>query len=167
MAEAAPEKKLTELEISQQKIEAAEKALAAREAALIEKEADLKALADSSGNRPVRPSEAVCIGEGYLFEVRPKKADAGLPTKEIRCIDESEALRWYVATTPSPENPTKQVDPVKHQLEAICKDPARAERRNAALRLALIRSKAERGVPLTPEEELDLNRAEMIRMQGL
>ncbi len=74
----------------------------------------------------------VRVGDGYEFEVSPAKKDSPLQVKRIRACDESEAIRWYVATTPSPENPGKQVDPVKHPLTAKCLDAKREDRRKQA-----------------------------------
>jgi hypothetical protein len=145
------------------RLEAAEASLREREKAVNEREESLKAAEDSGAVRPVRPSEAVCVGDGYEFEVSPAKADSTLPAKRIRCCDESEAIRWYVATTASPENAGKQVDPVKHPLRAVCKDPRRDERRKQALLLASLRAKSERGNMLTEEEQAMLDAADMRR----
>jgi hypothetical protein len=147
-------------------LEELERRLLDKEKALAEKEEALRSNEDSGALRPVRPSEIVCVGEGFLFEVGPVKADSGLPTKEIACCDETEAIRWYVATTASPENPTKQVDPVKHQLRAVCNDPSRQDRRRRDLQLAAVRAKAERGNVLTPEEEQMLFQADLKRLQA-
>lgn len=146
------------------KLEELERKLAEREKSLTEREESLRSAEDSSAIRPVRPSEVVCVGDGYLFEVSPVKPESGLPKKEIRCCDESEALRWYVATTASPDNPTKQVDPVKYQLKAVCNDPTRTHKRQQDLKLAAIRAKAERGNPLTAEEEQALFQSDLSRL---
>lgn len=146
------------------KLEQAEAALKARESALSEREASLEARKDSSATRPVRPSEAVCVGDGYEFTVSPKKDGSPLPMKTVRACDESEALRWYVATTPSPENPTKQVDPVKHELIAKCTDAKRIEKQKRSLYLASLRAKAERGGDLTAEEQDILHAADLERL---
>lgn len=164
------EKKDLKEQLSQEerlaRLEAAEAALKERERAIAEKEESLRAAEDSSAVRPVRPSEAVCVGDGYEFEVVPLKASSGLPTKRVRACDESEAIRWYVATTASPENPGKQVDPVKHPLAATSKDPRREERKKQALILASLRAKAERGNMLTEAEQALLD-ADDLRRAGL
>jgi hypothetical protein len=164
------EKKDLKEQLSQEerlaRLEAAEAALKERERAIAEKEESLRAAEDSSAVRPVRPSEAVCVGDGYEFEVIPLKADSGLATKRVRACDESEAIRWYVATTASPDNPGKQVDPVKYPLKAVCKDQRREERRKQALILASLRAKAERGNMLT-EEEQSMLEADDMRRAGL
>lgn len=146
------------------RLEQAEAQLKEREAKLSEREASLEAQKDSGATRPVRPSEAVCVGDGYEFTVSPKKDGSALPTKKVRACDESEALRWYVATTASPENPAKQVDPVKHELVAKCTDPKRLDRQRNALLLASLRAKAERGGDLTNEEQEMLHQADLARL---
>lgn len=146
------------------RLEQAEAQLKEREAKLSEREASLEAQKDSGATRPVRPSEAVCVGDGYEFTVSPKKDGSSLPTKKVRACDESEALRWYVATTASPENPAKQVDPVKHELVAKCTDPKRLDRQRNALLLASLRAKAERGGDLTNEEQEMLHQADLARL---
>lgn len=146
------------------RLEKAEAELKAREAALSEREASIEAQKDSGAARPVRPSEAVCVGDGYEFTVSPKKAGSPLPTKTVRACDESEAIRWYVATTASPENAAKQVDPVKHELVAKCTDAARLNRQRQALYLASLRAKAERGGDLTNEEQEMLHAADLQRL---
>lgn len=146
------------------RLEKAEAELKAREAALSEREASIEAQKDSGAARPVRPSEAVCVGDGYEFTVSPKKDGSPLPTKKVRACDESEAIRWYVATTPSPENPAKQVDPVKHELVAKCTDSKRIEKQKRALYLASLRAKAERGGDLTNEEQEVLHSADLERL---
>lgn len=135
------------------KLEAAEAAMKAREEALTAREESLLAQKDSSALRPIRPSEAVTIGNGYKFEVSPVNPAHNLPKKEIECCDESEAIRWYVATTSDPEKPGKQLDPVKYQLTVKCLDPRKAADRAAALKLASIRAKAARQGILTDEEQ--------------
>jgi hypothetical protein len=145
------------------KLEQAEASLREREKALEAREESLANAKDSGAVRPVRPSEAVCVGEGYEFEVKPTKADSTLPTKTISCCDESEAIRWYVATTPSPENAGKQVDPVKHPLKATCLDARRESQRKQTLMLANLRAKAERGNMLTAQEQAMLDEADMKR----
>lgn len=135
------------------KLEAAEAAMKAREEALQAREESLLAQKDSSALRPIRPSEAVTIGNGYKFEVSPANPTDNLPKKEIDCCDESEAIRWYIATTSDPEKPGKQLDPVKYQLKVKCLDPRKAADRAAALRLAGIRAKAARQGMLTDEEQ--------------
>ena len=146
------------------KLEQAEAQLREREAKLSEREASLEAQKDSGATRPVRPSEAVCVGDGYEFTVSPKKEGSPLQAKTIRVCDESEALRWYVATTASPENPSKQVDPVKHELVARCTDPRRIEKQKQSLYLASLRAKAERGGDLTSEEQDLLHAADLQRL---
>lgn len=146
------------------RLEQAEAQLKEREAKLSEREASIEAQKDSGAARPVRPSEAVCVGDGYEFTVSPKKDGSPLPSKKVQACDESEALRWYVATTASPENPAKQVDPVKHELVARCTDPKRLDRQRNALLLASLRAKAERGGDLTNEEQELLHQADLARL---
>jgi hypothetical protein len=146
------------------RLEAAEAALKEREKAVEKQEEALAAQKDSGAQRPIRPSEAVTVGEGYKFQVGPIAANTGLPTKEIDCCDESEALRWYVATTGHPKNPTKQVDPVSYPLWVKCVDQRREENRKISLRIAMIRAKSERGNALTQEEESILDAAEAERL---
>lgn len=162
----AKEKEQLTLEERLARLEQAEASLREREKAISEKEEAIRAAEDSSAVRPVRPSEAVCVGEGYEFEVSPGKKDSVLPVKRIRACDESEAIRWYVATTPSPENAGKQVDPVKHPLVAKCLDAKREARRKEAILLASLRAKAERGNMLTSEEQSLLD-ADDLRRAGL
>jgi hypothetical protein len=145
-------------------LEAGEKALKEKQAELLEMQEKMRAAEDSDRLRPVRPSEAVCVGNGYLFVVTGKKDSDGLPRKEIRCCDESEALRWYVATTPNPKNPTKQVDPVTFHLDVKCMDATRNEHRQRDLRLSVLRAKSDRGVPLTPEEQQTLEEWDLERL---
>lgn len=135
------------------KLEAAEAAMKVREEALQAREESLAALKDSGAVRPIRPSEAVTIGEGYLFEVSGAKLDSKLEPKKIACCDESEAVRWYIVTTADPENPGKQLNINKHPLNVKCLDPRKAADRAAALRLAGIRAKAARQGMLTEEEQ--------------
>lgn len=144
-------------------LEQAEARLREREAEIAKREDSIKNQEDSSAVRPIRPSEAVCIGEGYEFEVSPIKNDSPLPRKAIKCCDEAEAIRWYIVTTQSPENAGKQVDPVKHPLRAICKDARRDERRKHVLMIASLRAKAERGNMLTPSEQEMLDAEDMRR----
>jgi hypothetical protein len=152
------------MEERMKRLEVAEAALKEREKAVKEQEEALAAQKDSGAQRPIRPSEAVTFGEGYKFEVGPIAANTGLPRKEIECCDESEALRWYVATTSSPKHPGKQVDPVAFPLQVKCLDPRREEDRKISLRIAMIRAKSERGNALTKEEESILDAAEAERL---
>lgn len=145
------------------RLEAAEKALKEREAKLSEREKELESQADSGATRPVRPSEIVHIGDGWEFTVSCRKAGSSLPTKKIKCVDESEALRWYVATTSDPENPTKQIDPLKHPLQAVCTDPKRLERQRATIRIASLRAKLENGGQLTSSEFDEVQAADLAR----
>jgi len=158
------EKEQLSIEERIKRLEQAEASLKEREKVVAEREESIRAAEDSSAVRPVRPSEAVCVGDGYEFEVSPAKKDSPLQVKRIRACDESEAIRWYVATTPSPENPGKQVDPVKHPLTAKCLDAKREERRKQALMLAALRSKAERGTMLSPEEQALVDADDMRRL---
>lgn len=135
------------------KLEAAEAAMKAREEALTAREESLAALKDSSAVRPIRPSEAVTIGNGYLFEVSGAATNSKLEPKQIACCDESEAVRWYVTTTEDPERPGKQLDVNKYPLKVKCLDPRKAADRAAALKLASIRAKAARQGILTDEEQ--------------
>lgn len=160
----AKEKEQLTVEERIARLEQAEASLKEREKAVAEREESIRAAEDSSAVRPVRPSEAVCVGDGYEFEVSPAKKDSPLQVKRIRACDESEAIRWYVATTQSPENPGKQVDPVKHPLTAKCLDAKREERRKQALLLAALRAKAERGTLLTPEEQALVDADDMRRL---
>lgn len=162
----AKEKEALTVEERMARLEAAEASLKEREKELSDREEAIRARQDSSAVRPVRPSEVVCVGEGYEFVVSPMKADSPLQAKTIRCCDESEAIRWYVATTQSPENPGKQVDPVKHPLKATCNDPKREQRRKEALILASLRAKSERG-NLLSEPEQELLDADDMRRAGL
>lgn len=162
----AKEKEQLTIEERIARLEAAEASLREREKEISEREEAIRAQQDSSAVRPVRPSEVVCVGEGYEFTVSPMKADSPLQSKTIRCCDESEAIRWYVATTQSPENPGKQVDPVKHPLRAVCNDPKREQRRKEALILSSLRAKAERGNLLTEDEQRMLD-ADDLRRAGL
>lgn len=142
-----------------------EKRFAQKEAELDAMREKLVAQQDSNAVRPIRPSEAVTIGEGYEFEVSPAKADSPLPTKKIRCCDESEAIRWYIVTTSDPDKPSKQVDPVRHPLRAKCLDEARRmEVRAKAHRAAMIRAKVARGASLSMEEEAEYEEAEAKRL---
>lgn len=135
------------------KLEAAEAAMKAREEALQAREESLAALKDSGAVRPIRPSEAVTIGEGYLFEVSGAATDSKLEPKQIACCDESEAVRWYILTTSDPDRPGKQLDVNKFPVKVKCLDPRKAADRAAALRLAGIRAKAARQGMLTDEEQ--------------
>ena len=145
------------------RLEAAEKALKERESELDKREKELANVADSEATRPVRPSEIVHVGDGWEWTVSCRKAGTNLPVKKINAVDASEALRWYVATTPDPEKPTKQVDPLKYPLQAVCPDPRLLERTKATLRLASIRAKLEGGGSITDQEFEELQAADLAR----
>ena len=153
MSEKKPQNQEPSLEDRLAKLEQAEAAMKAREEAVQAREESLAAQKDSGAIRPIRPSEAVTVGEGYLFEVSGAAVGSKLETRRIACCDESEAVRWYVVTTSDPEKPGKQLDVNKHPLKVKCLDPRKAEHRVAALRLASIRAKAARGGLLTDEEQ--------------
>jgi len=145
------------------RLEAAEKALKDRESELDKREKELANVADSGATRPVRPSEIVHVGDGWEFTVSCRKAGVNLPTKKIQAADETEALRWYVATTSDPDKPTKQIDPLKYPLQAVCTDPKRLDRQRATLRLASMRAKLEGGGNITDQEFEELQAADLAR----
>jgi hypothetical protein len=153
MSDKKPQNQEPSLEERLAKLEQAEAAMKAREEALQAREDSLAAMKDSGAIRPIRPSEAVTVGEGYLFEVSGKSTNSKLETKQITCCDESEAVRWYVLTTSDPERQGKQLDVNKYPLNVKCLDPRKAADRVAAMKLASIRAKAARGGLLNEEEQ--------------
>ena len=88
----AKEKEQLSIEERIARLEQAEASLEEREKVIAEREESIRAAEDSSAVRPVRPSEAVCVGDGYEFEVSPAKKDSPLQVKRIRACDESEAI---------------------------------------------------------------------------
>jgi len=164
MSDKKPQNQEPSIEDRLAKLEQAEAALRAREEAVQAREDSLAAQKDSGAIRPIRPSEAVTVGEGYLFEVSGAKVGSTLETKQISCCDESEAVRWYVLTTSDPEKPGKQLDVNKYPLKVKCLDPRKAADRAAALKLAGIRAKAGRGGLLTEEEQTLLEADERKRL---
>lgn len=146
-----------------EKLKAAEPAVVEKTQREAELEAQIATLQDQlkardeSTTRAVRPSEKVTTGEDpYRFEVGPTspKHKGVLPTKTVTCCDESEAIRWYCVTVADPSNPAKQVDPVVYPISAKCLDEDKRQKRiHSAKYLAMIRSKAEAGNPLTDAEQ--------------
>lgn len=115
--------------------------------------------ADGGHARAVRPSERVLKGDGYKFRVSPMGKNDGLPAKEVECCDESEALRWYCATTEDPKKKGKQVDPTHAKLQVECIDPRRAKSVQKQQRVSYLRRKIELGQVLTEAEEKELEEA--------
>jgi hypothetical protein len=117
--------------------------------------------ADGGTARAVRPSERVLRGDGYKFTVGPIGKGSSLPIKTIECCDESEALRWYCATTedPDPKKKGKQVDPTHAKLQVECVDPRRSKSVLTQQRVGYLRRKMEGGQVLTETEEKELQDA--------
>jgi hypothetical protein len=151
------------IEKMMQELAAKEAALAKREKELQQREVAVAASEDSSKTRPLRATENVYKGEfPYTFEVRSVNNNPDVPTKQIECCDESEAKRWYQATTPHPKNPTKQIDLVTFPVNVTCLSPERAERLGKAKRLAGITKRLEAGFALSKEDQALLSEAQLM-----
>lgn len=91
--------------------------------------------------------------DGYLFEVRCIDKNAQLPTKKVRCCDESEAIRWYAVTTPHQAQPGRALDTAKFRCVAVClEEPKRLQRIANERKKAFLRKQYESGKDLKPEE---------------
>jgi hypothetical protein len=137
--------------------------LAEIKAKLAEAEAKVAELTRSqeegANQKSVRPSENVVKGDGYKFEVGPRNDKTGLAKKHIVCCDESEAIRWYIATTEDPTRRGKQVDPVKVPLMAVCVDRKRREEEiKKQKRRAFLRGKIDNGHPISNDEIAELEK---------
>lgn len=137
------------------RFEEAEKRLKQREAELDAREAALEAV-DKEGYG-LRPAESAFLGSGWDFEVGPVNPRHTIPIKKVKCADETEAIRWYVATTPHPEKPGKQVDPVTFPLKATCLSRDRELGIRREHRKAYLRRRIENGEALTPAEIIELD----------
>jgi hypothetical protein len=91
--------------------------LAEKKAELAKIEADLEAR--KAGGLPLLQDGAVHKGDGYVFRVGPRDAkhQATVPVRDIEACDESEAKRFFCATTPDPTRPGRQLDPVRCELK--------------------------------------------------
>lgn len=97
------------------------------------------------------------VGDDYLFEVKCNDPSAGLPTKTVRCCDESEAIRWYAVTTPHPSQPGKALDTAKYRCIATNKEEEKRVKRIALEhRKVYLRNQYKNGSKELTTEELEL-----------
>jgi len=133
----------------QKRLDAAEKALKeieARNAELMELEA----------GRKISINDKPYVGDaGYKFEVGPRDRVKypELPVEQFKATDESEAKRWYLNSHEYPKGSGIVIDPISITIDVKCIDPARNVAILLAKRLGVIRSKLDKGQPLTDQEE--------------
>lgn len=140
------------------KLDAAEKLLAAHE----EKE---RARVEAAAGARINKDEVAFVGEngGWLHEVGPQNKDCGLDTVKIKCVDESEAIRWYTRTRDFPVGSGIAVDPMNKKIGRIiatCIDPGRQRLIALKTRMALVRSKLNSGTGLSDAEKAFLEKHE-------
>lgn len=140
--------------------------LASMEAKLKKLEADNERLANenesltAAGGLRFSPNEQAYAGEdghgGYEFRVEPITKDGEfehLKPTTVRCVDESEAIRWYCQKNEMKPGTGKALDPVRVRLKVTCASKERAESIILQKRIALLRVKINNGQELTAEDQ--------------
>lgn len=131
------------------RLDAAEKLLQAER----DKNAELMEL---EAGRKISINDKPYVGDaGYKFEVGPRDRVKypELPVEQFKATDESEAKRWYLNSHEYPKGSGIVIDPISITIDVKCIDPARNVAILLAKRLGVIRSKLDKGQPLTDQEE--------------
>lgn len=137
------------------RLDAAERELKSRDAKIEALQDEVKQLSQAGGLK-YSPQEKPFAGEngGYEFIVtpHPKEGDtdfAHLKSMSVRCIDESEALRWYCQVNETKKGSGRALDPVKVRLTVACVGRERADSIVRQKQISVLRKKIESGMQLT------------------
>lgn len=113
-------------------------------------------LMELEAGRKISINDKPYVGDaGYKFEVGPRDRVKypELPVEQFKATDEAEAKRWYLNSHEYPKGSGIVIDPISITIDVKCIDPARNVAILLAKRLGVIRSKLDKGQPLTDQEE--------------